>query len=65
MENSIFILFFFILYDLIITILFIHIYYKMLEKIKENEKYIEELLLELAKLRKKWYSKIKEAPYGN
>ena len=53
MENSIFILFFFILYDLIITILFIHIYYKMLEKIKENEKYIDELLLELAKLRKK------------
>lgn len=53
MKNSDLLLFFFILYDFIVTGIFLIIYYDMKKKIKENEDYIDELFFELEKARRK------------
>lgn len=60
MKNSDILLFFFILYSLIITIIFILKYYKIKEEYDKLDKYNEELFFEVAKLRQKCYSKNKE-----
>ena len=60
MENSVFLLFFFIIYNFVITWIFVYSYFKREKYVKEKENYIEELLNELAKARKKWYSIVEE-----
>lgn len=60
MKNSDILLFFFIIYSVIITFVFITIMYKVVKKYRELDKYNEELFFELAKLRRKCYSKNKE-----
>lgn len=60
MKNSDFMLFFFILYDIIITIIFAISYYKVKVEYNKLDKYNEELNFELAKERRKCYSKSKE-----
>ena len=60
MKNSELMLFFFIIYSIIITFIFIIIIYKTMKKYRELDKYNEELFLEIAKLRQKCYSKDKE-----
>ena len=60
MKNSELLLFFFIIYSIIITLLYIFSMYKFLKEYSELDKYNEELFLELAKLRRKCYSKDKE-----
>ena len=53
MENSDIMLFFFIIWDSIVTIVFIVILLKIIKDKKEIVNYIEELNSELAKIRKK------------
>lgn len=60
MKNSELLLFFFIIYSIIITLIFIFIMYKMNRVNKELDKYNDELFLEIAKLKRKCYSKDKE-----
>lgn len=60
MKNSDLMLFFFIMYSIIITIVFVHILYKTKKEFNKIDKYNEELNFELAKLRRKCYSKNKE-----
>lgn len=60
MKNSELLLFFFIIYSVIITFVFIAIIYKVIKKYRELDKYNEELFLEIAKWRQKCYSKDKE-----
>lgn len=60
MKNSDIMLFFFILYDIIITIVFVVNYYKVKVECNKLDKYNEELFFEVAKLRRKCYSKNKE-----
>lgn len=60
MKNSDILLFFFILYDIVITIVFTLKYLKIKEEYNKLDKYNEELFFELAKLRRKCYSKDKE-----
>ena len=55
-----FLLLFFIIYDLIITTIFLIITFNMKRKENERELYIDELQLELVKAREKCYSKNKE-----
>ena len=64
MRSSDFLLLFFIIYDAIITWLFLFIWWKTKERSNEKDVYIEELHLELAKAREKCYSKNKEDKYG-
>ena len=64
MRSSDFLLLFFIIYDVIITILFLFIWTKTLEKSYKKDVYIDELFLELEKAREKCYSKNKEDNNG-
>lgn len=57
MKNSDLLLFFFIIYNIVITIVFIIKYFKIKEENDKLDKYNEELNSELAKLRQKCYSK--------
>lgn len=57
MKNSDIMLFFFILYSIIITILFIVLYMKLKKENSKLNEYNEELFFEVAKLRQKCYSK--------
>ena len=49
MKNSELILFFFIIYDFIITILLVILYIKNKKRINEKDTYIDELIFELSK----------------
>jgi uncharacterized membrane protein len=60
MKNSVLLLFFFILYDIIITVVFVISYYKVKVEYNKLDKYNEELFFEVEKLRRKCYSKDKE-----
>lgn len=60
MKNSDIMLFFFIIYSDIITIIFIIKYMNIKEEYRKLEKYNEELFFELEKTRIKCYSKDKE-----
>lgn len=60
MKNSDIMLFFFILYSLIITVIFFIKYDKIKKEYNKLDKYNEELFFEVAKLRRKCYSKDKE-----
>lgn len=60
MKNSDIMLFFFILYSLIITVIFVIKYDKIKKEYDKLDKYNEELFFEVAKLRRKCYSKDKE-----
>lgn len=60
MKNSDLMLFFFIIYNIVITIVFIIKYFKIKEENNKLDKYNEELFFEVAKLRRKCYSKDKE-----
>ena len=53
MKNSDFILFFFIIFDLMIKIIFIVILSFLIRKNNQIENYIDELNLEVAKIRRK------------
>ena len=53
MKNSELLLFFFIFYSLILTFIMCYVYYELRERIEEKSHYIDELIFELAKLRKK------------
>ena len=53
MRNSDLLLFFFIIYSNIITILLGYVYYELRIRIENKDKYIDELIFELAKLRRK------------
>ena len=57
MKNSDIVLFFFILYSLIITVIFFIKYDKIKKEYEKLDKYNEELFFEVAKLRQKCYSK--------
>lgn len=57
MKNSDLLLFFFIIYNIVITIVFMIKYFKIKEENDKLDKYNEELNYELAKLRQKCYSK--------
>ena len=60
MKNRDVILFFFIIYNIVITIVFMIKYFKIKEENDKLDKYNEELFFELAKERRKCYSKDKE-----
>lgn len=60
MKNSELLLFFFIIYSVIITLIFICYMYNFIKKYSKLDKYNEELFFELAKIRRKCYSKDKE-----
>ena len=60
MRSSDFILLFFIIYDAVLTWLFFFIYWRTKERNIEQSSYINDLELELAKMREKCYSKTKE-----
>ena len=64
MRSSDFLLLFFIIYDVIITWLFLFIWLETKERSNKKDVYIQELHLELAKAREKCYSKNKEDSYG-
>lgn len=53
-------LLFFIIYDVIITFLFMGIICDLKDKASKREKYLDEILIELEKARRKWYPYIKE-----
>lgn len=53
MENKDLTLFFFIIYDFIITLLFFYIWWNTRKRSEDKDKYIDELLFELEKARKK------------
>lgn len=57
MKSSDIMLLFFIIYDIVITIVFIIKYMKIRDRYNELDKYNEELFFEVAKLRQKCYSK--------
>lgn len=57
MKSSDLVLLFFILYDFIITIIYLISIYKMRIEYNKLDKYNEELFFEVAKLRQKCYSK--------
>ena len=57
MKSSDLVLLFFILYDGIITIIYLISIYKMRSEYNKLDKYNEELFFEVAKLRQKCYSK--------
>ena len=57
MKSSDLVLLFFILYDFIITIMYLIFVYKMRSEYNKLDKYNEELFFEVAKLRQKCYSK--------
>ena len=57
MKSSDLVLLFFILYDSIITIIYLISIYKMRREYNKLDKYNEELFFEVAKLRQKCYSK--------
>ena len=65
MRSSDFLLLFFIIYDVIITWIFLFIWLETKERSNKKDVYIDELHLELAKAREKCYSKNKEDSYGN
>lgn len=52
MENRDFVLFFFIIYDIISSVIFMRVIFNLRDKNKELENYTDELHNELAKLRK-------------
>ena len=54
MKNSELLLFFFIIYDFIITILLIILYIKNKKRINEKDTYIDELIFELSKRNNKY-----------
>ncbi len=60
MKNSEIMLFFFIIYNTIITLIFILYYIDSKREYNKLDKYNEELFFEVAKLRRKCYSKDKE-----
>lgn len=60
MKNSDLMLFFFIIYSIVITIIFLIKYFKIKKEYIKLDKYNEELNFELAKERRKCYSKGKE-----
>lgn len=60
MKNSDLMLFFFIIYSIVITIVFTIKYFMLKEEYNKIDKYNEELIFELVKIRKKCYSKNKE-----
>ena len=60
MKSSDILLLFFIIYDIVITIVFTFKYLKIKEEYDKIDKYNEELFFEVAKLRQKCYSKDKE-----
>ena len=53
MRNSELLLFFFIFYDVIVTMVMLFSYYEFKERIEEKDDYIEKLKFQLANLRKK------------
>lgn len=57
MKSSDLVLLFFILYDAIITIIYLISVYRMRREYNKLDKYNEELFFEVAKLRQKCYSK--------
>ena len=60
MKSSDLVLLFFVLYDFIITIIYLIFVYRMRREYNKLDKYNEELFFEVAKLRQKCYSKDKE-----
>lgn len=52
MKNSELLLFFFIIYDLIITMVFLNVYYDLKDTIDKKDEYIDELF-NLANLKRK------------
>ena len=57
MKSSDLVLLFFIIYNIVITIVFTIKYLKIREEYNKIDKYNEELFFEVAKLRQKCYSK--------
>ena len=53
MRNSDLLLFFFIIYDVIITIILCYVYYEMKEVIDSKDEYIQDLHFQLANKKKK------------
>ena len=64
MRSSDFLLLFFIIYDVIITWLFIYIWWNTREVSLKKDSYINDIQLELAKTRGMCYSTIKEDNNG-
>jgi len=60
MKSSDFLLLFFIIYDAVITIIYLFFIYHFRKEYNKIDKYNEELFFEVAKLRQKCYSKNKE-----
>ena len=60
MRGATFLLLFFIIYDVIITWLFFYIWWRTRCRSNEKDSLINDLSNELAKLRKKWYFRVKE-----
>lgn len=60
MRSSDFLLLFFIIYDVIITWIFFYIWWNIRKRSQQKSNYINDLELELEKIRGMCYSKLKE-----
>ena len=60
MESSDFLLLFFIIYDVIVTWIFFYIWWNTRKRSQQKSNYINDLELELAKVRGMCYSKLEE-----
>lgn len=64
MKSSDFLLLFFIIYDVIITLVFFFIWTETRERSNKKDVYIDELHFELEKAREKCYSRLEEDNNG-